>query len=318
MKISLKSAPGRSIDRCAVIEFSSPTFSRNPLLGGFAAAFAPVNGVSGASGDSRVATQRGAVGAGEKLENGSCRCGSPGGTCSCSSGKSAERTDRAGRRRETAAAASEPKAANGEPLTEEQKQEVERLKKRDQEVRAHEEAHAAAAGPLAQGGPQYEYTTGPDGKQYAIGGHVKIDTSAGRTPEETLSKAQQIQRAALAPAEPSGQDIQVAAKAAQMAAEAQKEKTLNKDEDSDDSPLAAPEPDAFSAAPAKPGEITAKPGESLEEGSDKARKTAEEASEAASAAAFQNPFMGSVARLAMAYARPADFPEPGTLLRLSA
>ncbi|MCG8528211.1 MAG: hypothetical protein MI748_17655 [Opitutales bacterium] len=108
-------------------------------------------------------------------------------------------------------------------LTEEEKAQVEKLKARDAEVRQHEQAHLAAAGSYALGGIQYEYQTGPDGKQYAIGGHVNLDTSKESTPEATLDKARQIQRAALAPADPSPQDIKVAAQASQMALEAQRE-----------------------------------------------------------------------------------------------
>ncbi|MBK1880177.1 putative metalloprotease CJM1_0395 family protein [Pelagicoccus mobilis] len=101
-----------------------------------------------------------------------------------------------------------------------EKEQVEKLKKRDAEVRAHEQAHMAAAGSLAMGGPTYVFQTGPDGKQYAVGGNVKIDTSPGRTPEETAQKAKQIRAAALAPSEPSAQDMKVAAAAASMEMEA--------------------------------------------------------------------------------------------------
>lgn len=94
------------------------------------------------------------------------------------------------------------------------------LKSRDREVRAHEAAHQAAAGGLVQGAPSYTFQSGPDGRRYAIGGEVSIDISPGSTPEETLVKARQIRAAALAPAEPSSQDFQVAAKAAAMAQEA--------------------------------------------------------------------------------------------------
>lgn len=52
---------------------------------------------------------------------------------------------------------------------------------------------------------------------------MKIDTSSGSNPEETLRKAQIIRAAALAPAEPSGQDRAVAAKASQMEAQARAE-----------------------------------------------------------------------------------------------
>jgi len=56
-----------------------------------------------------------------------------------------------------------------------------------------------------------------------VAGEVGIDTSKGRTPEETLARAQQIRAAALAPADPSGQDRAVAAAASQMAADARAE-----------------------------------------------------------------------------------------------
>jgi len=99
---------------------------------------------------------------------------------------------------------------------------VSELKQRDAEVKAHEAAHLAAAGGIATGGASFEYQQGPDGIRYAIGGEVNIDTSAvPGDPAATLRKADIIRRAALAPAEPSGQDQQVAASATAMAAQAQ-------------------------------------------------------------------------------------------------
>ncbi len=96
-----------------------------------------------------------------------------------------------------------------------------KLRRRDREVRAHEEAHLLAAGPYARGGPHYEYVRGPDGRLYAVGGEVKIDTSpVPGDPEATLKKARTIKRAALAPANPSPQDRMVALKADKMAMEA--------------------------------------------------------------------------------------------------
>ena len=103
------------------------------------------------------------------------------------------------------------------------------MKARDQEVRAHEEAHAAAAGPHG-GSPSYTFEEGPDGKQYAVGGEVPIRLTKGRTPEETIANAQQVRAAANAPAEPSGQDRKVAAMASQMEAEARAELTAQKAE----------------------------------------------------------------------------------------
>lgn len=102
-----------------------------------------------------------------------------------------------------------------------QERQLRELQQRDREVRAHEAAHLAAAGDLAQGGASYSYQRGPDGKLYAVGGEVNIDTSAvPGDPQATLQKAQRIRNAALAPAQPSAQDRAVATEASVMAAEA--------------------------------------------------------------------------------------------------
>ena len=100
--------------------------------------------------------------------------------------------------------------------------EIEQLKARDQEVRVHEQAHASTGGQYA-GAPQYEFTTGPDNKRYVTDGEVSIDVSEAKTPEETLKKMEQVRAAALAPAEPSSQDLKVAAEASQKATEARSE-----------------------------------------------------------------------------------------------
>ncbi|MEF8699621.1 MAG: putative metalloprotease CJM1_0395 family protein [Candidatus Accumulibacter sp. UW26] len=100
------------------------------------------------------------------------------------------------------------------------------LQRRDREVRAHEMAHVAAGGGLVRSGASFTYQTGPDGQQYAIGGEVGIDTSPGRTPAETRAKAERIKAAALAPADPSPQDRQVAAMATRMAMQASMEQAI--------------------------------------------------------------------------------------------
>ena len=88
---------------------------------------------------------------------------------------------------------------------------------------AHEQAHAAVGGRYA-GAPSYTYERGPDGKRYAVGGEVGIDTSpVPNDPEATLRKMEVVIRAALAPAEPSAQDRQVAAQAQLQMAEARVE-----------------------------------------------------------------------------------------------
>lgn len=119
-------------------------------------------------------------------------------------------------------------------LSPEAQAQLRKLQQRDREVRAHESAHLAAAGQHAVGGAQYQYQKGPDGRMYAIGGHVSIDTSSvPGDPEETERKAEQVRRAALAPGEPSAQDTQVAAQAARMSAEARVEQRTNPEESGD-------------------------------------------------------------------------------------
>lgn len=109
-------------------------------------------------------------------------------------------------------------------LSRAEQMELRELKQRDQEVKAHEQAHLAAGGSYVQGGARFSYRLGPDGNRYAVGGEVSIDTSSvPRDPEATLRKAEAIRKAALAPAQPSAQDRSVAAEAARMAAEAQQD-----------------------------------------------------------------------------------------------
>lgn len=132
----------------------------------------------------------------------------------------------AGKRGQVASGAASPStgkstAGDSLELSPEAQQLVAKLKATDQRVRAHEAAHLSVAGGLARGGANYTYTTGPDGKRYAIGGEVSIDTSAvPGNPQATLARARQVEAAALAPADPSGQDHAVAAQAAAMASQA--------------------------------------------------------------------------------------------------
>jgi hypothetical protein len=117
-------------------------------------------------------------------------------------------------------------------LSDEERQLLKELRARDAEVRAHEQAHLAAAGPYANGAPTFEFQTGPDGRQYAVGGEVSIDSSpVPGDPEATVRKAQTIKRAALAPSDPSAQDRQVAAQAAQLEAQARQQAKAEKAEE---------------------------------------------------------------------------------------
>jgi hypothetical protein len=100
---------------------------------------------------------------------------------------------------------------------------LQQLKKRDADVRAHEQAHLSVAGQYAAGGASFSYQTGPDGTQYAIGGEVPINMSAEKTPEATIQKMETIKRAALAPADPSSADRQIAAEASAQEIQAMQE-----------------------------------------------------------------------------------------------
>jgi hypothetical protein len=115
----------------------------------------------------------------------------------------------------------------GQQFSTEERAELQKLKARDTEVRAHEQAHLASAGQHAAGGPTFVYQTGPDGKRYAVGGEVPIDISKEPTPEATITKMRAVRRAALAPASPSPADRQIASQAASLEAQAITEKQLN-------------------------------------------------------------------------------------------
>lgn len=103
----------------------------------------------------------------------------------------------------------------GKELTKEDQKEVEKLKARDEEVKQHEQAHQRAGAGIT-GQAKYTYEAGPDGKQYAVGGSVSIDMSEEDTAQATISKAEKIRRTALAPKDPSSQDLKVAQEASQM------------------------------------------------------------------------------------------------------
>lgn len=109
---------------------------------------------------------------------------------------------------------------------------ISKLKARDTQVHQHEQAHLSAAAGLDVSSASFTYERGPNGVNYAVAGDVRIDTSPGHTPEETLARAELIRNAALAPADPSSVDRSVAARAQNMAQQAQldiqlKESNLN-------------------------------------------------------------------------------------------
>ncbi len=146
------------------------------------------------------------------------RDGASGGVSSAAESAGALETDDVGR--QEAIGSHKP---NGDPFSASEKEVISKLQKIDQTVRSHEMAHLAAAGGYAKGGASYSYQSGPDGRKYAVGGEVRIDTSPASTPEATMAKMQAVRRAALAPADPSGQDQLVAAQATVQIAKAAQE-----------------------------------------------------------------------------------------------
>ncbi|WP_456385502.1 putative metalloprotease CJM1_0395 family protein [Desulfolithobacter sp.] len=138
------------------------------------------------------------------------------------------RTDEPGNSREsgnigTNRQTPEKTADSGRKLTAEEQQALMQLKQRDREVRSHEQAHLANAGGYARGGASFSYQTGPDGRRYAVGGEVPIDISRESTPEQTIQKMRTVRRAAMAPANPSPADRNIAATAGRKESEALRE-----------------------------------------------------------------------------------------------
>lgn len=117
--------------------------------------------------------------------------------------------------------------APGTALSEDEQKQVDKLKAIDTKVRQHEAAHQAAGGGVV-GGASFTYTKGPDGRSYATGGEVPVSAPAARSPETAIQQAQQVKAAALAPADPSGQDLSVAASADASLAQARRELAAGK------------------------------------------------------------------------------------------
>ena len=112
----------------------------------------------------------------------------------------------------------------GRPVSGQESGELREMKERDREVRAHEQAHHRAAGRHAKSGPKYDYQVGPNGRLYAVGGHVDVDVSrVPGDPEATIRKMETIRKAALAPEEPSQKDREVARQAEKLQQEAKQE-----------------------------------------------------------------------------------------------
>jgi len=113
-----------------------------------------------------------------------------------------------------------------------QQQVINKLKAIEKRVIAHELAHKSVGGELA-GAIRYKYVVGPNGKRYIVGGEVPIHIRKGKTPEETIKIAEKVKAAALAPSDPSPQDLKVAAMATALEMQAKAElykKNMENDE----------------------------------------------------------------------------------------
>lgn len=97
--------------------------------------------------------------------------------------------------------------------------------KTNNEVKApYELAHLGAAGGISKRNAILNTNKNSNSILYAAGDKLKTSTSAvADSPAATLRKADMVRRATLAPAQPSGQDLQVAASATAMSAKAQSE-----------------------------------------------------------------------------------------------
>ena len=88
---------------------------------------------------------------------------------------------------------------------------LEKFKQSDSDIRTHEQIHASighTTTPIS-----YNYQQGPDGKMYAVGGHVRLDTSIPDDPKAAAFKLDQIQRASSGPAELSSADVGISTQA---------------------------------------------------------------------------------------------------------
>jgi len=85
---------------------------------------------------------------------------------------------------------------------------LEKFKNKDAEIRTHEQAHATighTTTPIS-----YNYQEGPDGKMYAVGGSVRLDTSIPNDPKAAAFKLDMLQKAAMGPTDLSGADTAIA------------------------------------------------------------------------------------------------------------
>ena len=138
-------------------------------------------------------------------------------------------------------------------LSPQELRQLEQLKQTDRAVRQHEMAHQIAGGPYT-GSANYDYEIGPDGQRYAVAGRVSVDYGpVTGDPRATIEKMQTVIAAALAPADPSPTDYQIAARARQNLLEAQLDLSQQQQQRRGESQPAERAADAEPMSPSAPG-----------------------------------------------------------------
>ncbi|MEA2050493.1 MAG: putative metalloprotease CJM1_0395 family protein [Campylobacterota bacterium] len=88
---------------------------------------------------------------------------------------------------------------------------LEKFKKSDAQVRTHEQTHATIG--VTTTPISYNYQEGPDGKMYAVGGSVRLDTSIPQDTEAAIEKLDQISKASIGVENPSSADMAISRQA---------------------------------------------------------------------------------------------------------
>ena len=99
---------------------------------------------------------------------------------------------------------------------------LEKFKNIDSNIKSHEQSHASSIGTTTP--ISYNYQMGPDGKMYATGGHVRLDTSIPNDPKAAMAKLDKIQHASNG-VDMSGADSSIARQANLMKMKLQIENT---------------------------------------------------------------------------------------------
>lgn len=67
---------------------------------------------------------------------------------------------------------------------------LDKFRNKDSEIRLHEQTHTSLTGTISS--IQYSYQMGPDGKMYAVGGSVRLDTSIPSDTNAAINKLDSI------------------------------------------------------------------------------------------------------------------------------